>query len=70
MATGNFVIYWETNEKQGFVSYNNTIGQVREEYKPVRFQNASRYKTKTEAEKTLTWYNNRQGFGFFIIMKV
>lgn len=70
MHKGSFVIYWEKNEKQGFVSYDNKIGQVREEYEPVDFQNASRYKTKAKAENTLMWYNNRKGFGFFIVMKV
>lgn len=66
---GNYVIYWE-NEKRGFVSYGNGVGIFKDEYHPVGFQNASRYKTKSQAEKTMMWYNNRGGFGFFIVMQV
>ncbi len=66
-----FVIYWEKGSgERGFVSYDNKMGEVVEQYKPVSFGDATRYLDRKKAEQTANWYRSRGGFGEFRIMEV
>jgi hypothetical protein len=64
-----FVIYWETLQEKGFVSYDNPTGMYHSEYVPCDYANASIYKDRKSAEKTKNWYAGRN-LGFFKIMEV
>lgn len=67
-----WVIYWEkdfSGYEKGFVSYDNLPTDVVSEYNPVSYNNATRYTNKSDAEKTMIWYEKR-GLGFFKLMKV
>lgn len=68
-----YVIYWEQDKNglhdlRGFVSYDGW-GNKKDEYHPVDFENANKYKTKKQAEHTLNWYKRRGGFGDFLLMR-
>jgi hypothetical protein len=64
-----YVIYWEkTRSEYGFVSYNNRFQDIKEEYNPVSFDNATKYLYQKDAERTINWYKSRGGFGYFILM--